>query len=424
MDEIEDPPTRFVRLLSLGLYPLLQALCFRGKVHLNDKAMLSLSIALGVGACRELRCLELKKTDISKKGVKLLAKGLKQGNCTHLTKLVVKDDGPPDIGKLDAITQTLLAGVCPKLQELGIRRGLGRKGMEALVSLLKDGVCSDLRVLSLYTNDLSQKKMNSLGEALRYGRCKGLEKLNIGGNRITPQVLDTFLLAFNEGACPKLSLLGLHQSKTQFGSVGAYGLAEALGGKIFPNLQYLDVGNNFIGLDGMKALAKSFVRGGNNKIRGLYLSMSFMRDEGLTVLIEALVEGGITLKHLDLSGNSITDEGVSYLASKVKQMGTELRMLSLCENCLCSSDAFYRLLDCMKEGSFPKLELLNMSGIELGDECAEAFGEAMEQTQCCLEMNTMVFGYCGMSRDIIEELKRWLISAGRDRVQVLWEASS
>ena len=171
-----------------------------------------------------------------------------------------------------------------------------------------------------------------------------ISDLNLSGSRLTVSSLQALESAVHGDILTKLKVLDLKGSLTSDADTNAKWLAtflQALSGHC-PNLKYLYLSDNNLGVPGASALAKPHVSG------WLSLNNTNICDHGLTILVESIKD----ISFLGLADNDIHASGVSCLADVV-----------------CS-------------GELKIEDKLNLSGNSLGLEGTIAVGRMLSSSHC------------------------------------------
>jgi hypothetical protein len=132
-----------------------------------------------------------------------------------------------------------------------------------------------------------------------------ISELDLHGSRLTVSSLQAIESAVRGDVLAKLKYLNLRGSLTSDADTSAKWLATLPGH--CPNLEYLDLSNNNLGVPGASALAKLHVNG------RLYLNKTNLGDKGLIILVKGLK----IISYLQLADNDIHASGVSCLADAV-----------------------------------------------------------------------------------------------------------
>jgi uncharacterized protein (TIGR02996 family) len=239
-------------------------------------------------------------------------------NCPHLARLRGLDINGSQLG--DPGVEKLLSS--PHLKNLEVLRlGDSMAGSDTLRALLK-GDLPRLKVLDLHGNDLNHalrvlKKAPSfqlqslnlndtgiraaeIGHLLRWEGLAGLRELSLRNNYLGVAGGEALAKSKHLEALTTLDLGGC--------SIGGRGMQALAGTEALPNLTTLDLGNNNIGRIGTKALTESPYLG---KVRGLLLEGNNLQDYGVRLLADW--PGLVHHTRLWLGNNGITDEAVLAL---------------------------------------------------------------------------------------------------------------
>ena len=158
------------------------------------------------------------------------------------------------------------------------------------------------RDLEVNFGNASENQVKELMHILASKKGKlQISKLNLSGSRLTVSSLQALVRG---DVLAELENLSLDGSLTSDADTNAKWLATLSGH--CPNLEYLDLSNNNLGVPGASALAKLH-------INDLRLSKTNLGDKGLSILVKSLK----VIYHLDLADNDIHASCVSCLADAV-----------------------------------------------------------------------------------------------------------
>lgn len=120
-----------------------------------------------------------------------------------------------------------------------------------------------------------------------------LEDLNLNTTRIGDGGVVALVRALEGGAPCNTTLRRLHLCFSGVRREGMKELSAALANGLLPQLEYLDLGYNYLGDDGVCCLAEAMAyRGGMNSIKEVNLEDVKLGDEGLMAVIRALCGSG------------------------------------------------------------------------------------------------------------------------------------
>jgi Ran GTPase-activating protein (RanGAP) involved in mRNA processing and transport len=257
----------------------------------------------------------------------------------------------------------------------------GREGFEALVCGLRHNTC--LEILKLGNSKLGRGldgqfidglDLVPLAQALAHNGS--LLHLDLSGNVIVPYEAEAFghMIACNT------RLAHLNLNNTSLGHDVA-DIAEGLAGNVA--LRHLDVGSNYLGVDGIKAIADALVQ--NTTLTTLYMELATNKlyvdsdsdsdeeDEpstesrdGMKQLFTALAQNA-TLLHLNVSENELTDGEAQLLASAL-ETNCRLRYLDVAEHAI-ESEGFCTLCNVIAHNT--TLVVLNL-GTLFQEKCLSA----------------------------------------------------
>lgn len=279
--------------------------------------------------------------------------------------------------------------------------------------------CKHLSFLDLEGNTLGCEAAKHIGEALKKHPefKKALWKDMFTGRmktEIPPALIDLSQGIMTANA--RLTVLDL--SDNALGPNGMTGLVDLIRSSSCFSLQELRLMNCGLGITGAKMLAKSLTECFNKSVeagtpmelRVFAAGRNRLENEGAKAL--SAIFGEIqTLQEIIIPQNGIYHQGMSALAEALKK-NVNMQVINFNDNTITAkgaevlSDAFYaigslreiHLGDCLlkDEGGqilsdvladcHPDLELLNMSGNEIGPEVGMAIANAMGHKDCLREL--------------------------------------
>ncbi|KAA8548607.1 hypothetical protein F0562_000291 [Nyssa sinensis] len=295
--------------------------------------------------------------------------------------------GRPEAEALDvmSIFSAALKGCTLKSLNLS-NNALGEKGVRAFGSLLKSQ--SSLEELYLMNDDISEEAARAV--------CKlipSTDKLRVlqFQNNMTG---DDGAVAISEVVKHSPLLEDFRCSSTRVGSKGGIALSEALG--ICTHMKKLDLRDNMFGVEAGVMLSKALSKYEN--LTEVYLSYLNLEDEGAIAIANVLKESAPLLEVLEMAGNDITVAAASSLAAciAVKQLLTKL---NLAENELKDEGAI-QISNALEEGHV-QLKELDLSVNFIRRAGARLLGQAVVHKPEFKLLN--INGNC-ISDDVIDEL--------------------
>ena len=142
-------------------------------------------------------------------------------------------------------------------------------------------------------------------------------------------------------------------------------LAEALSAGLLPHLEELDISGAGLGPYGSRAISDALRTSALPRLRRFRVGFNRLGRDGVSNVAAALQAGVAPLLDvLDLSGNDLGEFGTTALAQALPAL-PQLLHLNLS---VCSLGAGVRaLVDALRGGAIPRLELLDLGGSALGD---------------------------------------------------------
>ena len=275
----------------------------------------------------------------------------------------------------------------PQIEELCFNSSkIVRDGYVALGNALE--CCPSLKVLQLWVDsdieddDNSNDWLDSLAAGLKH--CHNLTLLSLQGNQMKEgsRSLSTF---FQSDNC---RLEHLFLGNMNIDSDGARTLAAGLAS--LPSLKRLDLSENSIGDQGLKAVAEGLV--GCN-LEELYLSDNELADSVSGLISLGMLMGKTSsMKKLCLYNSSLTDEG---LQSFVEGMSNCCNLTKLdlpwnrliTANGLASLSSLFRAEQC-------SLRILDLYGIHLGDDGAAVLANGLVGNK---SLTNLYFNFSGIT---------------------------
>jgi hypothetical protein len=268
---------------------------------------------------------------------------------THVTKIEVADCNLGCHDSLAAVSDIARAVARPGTNVTCFDAAdncLKDTGTETLIRVLVEGKGSSLRNLDISDNDGGFAKgalaLQALADAMKPGASLcNLEEIDVSGNGLDAQGLSTLCGVLMDPLQP-CKLRSLRARDSAFGSAGATALARALAPSAYAGMSTLDIGENSVGDDGVRALADSIgalaetaAQGGTPRgLTCLNLYACGATDAGAAALAEALVRGGAgrngqSLSVLHLTGNSVGEAGAMALAGMLSHPSCRVADLHL-----------------------------------------------------------------------------------------------
>eukprot|EP00960_Hanusia_phi_P037775 753108-Hanusia_phi.AAC.3 len=383
-----------MEMLSAGLGErgLLRSLTLH-TIGIDEGAVHSLGKLIGVNS--NLRQLSLQDLTLSFNGSKLIGQALH--NNTALTSLSLRNAqlGPLGMG---IFSQCLANKSC--LQELDLcGNNMQNFGLQQALSEMSQ--LRSLRCLDLSQNSLDGYFILNMKEVI--DRQHGLESLKIAGMHRMDICLPTL---FNLAMITQLTELDLSDISrgSQFLTLFTVGLASlkhlvwlglsnlglkadevlVLSGslKSSESLEHLSLSSNFIGQQGMIALANSdFAR--LSRLRELDLADNDLGPVGAIGLC-CFLGSFNQLTSLDLSDNQMGAVGGQHLISALPRHLTALTSLSLDRNMLGDRGAelLVEVLVIMRH-----VEYVRLSGNSISEDFIDYIREVCDGLEICIEMN-------------------------------------
>jgi len=231
-------------------------------------------------------------------------------------------------------------------------------GVAAIADALM--VNSHVTELSVHTNDIGAPGAKALSDLLVANPTSGLERLHIGDNHI--------------------------------GEEGGRELARAL--KVNRHLKHLYLFKDAIGLNNTKSIAQSMTIGEftSGTVSNFYVIGNNINDKGTKVLAEALAINDV-LTHLDLGKNVITNPGALDIANALKSNSSAIVTLALGWNQIRDLGA-YDLGEMLKVNT--KLRCLDLSANWIQWQGAQAIAVALNVS------NNTALKYLDLSSNYID----------------------
>uniref|UniRef100_A0A0G4HLR4 Uncharacterized protein n=1 Tax=Chromera velia CCMP2878 TaxID=1169474 RepID=A0A0G4HLR4_9ALVE len=343
--------------------------------RLWDSGFSALCLALRDGAFPFLRALRVDSCEVKQMGVIMLSELLSDG---HLHSLETLDLQNNDVGTNGgvALGGSLLASSVPQLRCLSLRgSAVSGKGVDVLVDALKSGNRPPLESVDLSLQDVGENAARSLGEggiaflrtlsvelcgsaavvflnavsnsevppawealelclvgegvesdskalrafasALRVGRLGGLSGVSLNDFDKASLGSGTGEALSEAFSCPCVCLPLLSSFSVQGGDIleggnGAF-VADAVGCRTFEALEALVLIETGLGGEGMKGIFQNVLERGVKlpRLETLRVSHSPNAGQGVGVLAAAIAAGGLPrLKELDLSSCGLDNDGL------------------------------------------------------------------------------------------------------------------
>ncbi|XDV26485.1 hypothetical protein PO909_030197 [Leuciscus waleckii] len=238
---------------------------------------------------------------------------------------------------------------------------------------------SHLRELDLTKNYLIRDKgLKLLSGGLKDPHCK-LEKLRLSYCNITAEGCAALTSALRSNShLRELDLTGHIRIRDE-------GLKLLSDGLMDPHckLEILRLNGCYITSEGCAALTSAL--GSNSHLRELDLTGNIIRDEGLKLLSDGLKDPHCKLEKLWLNGCNITDEGCAALTSALGS-NSHLRELDLTGNIRIGDKGLTLLSDGLKDPHC-KLEKLRLSGCNITAEGCAALTSALRSNSHLRELD-------------------------------------
>jgi len=142
-------------------------------------------------------------------------------------------------------------------------------------------------------------------------KCPMLEKLDLQRNKINTE--GAVLIANSLKKCPNLLHLDLYINK--IGDKGAIKITKLLKLKYCPQLSYLNLGFNMIYDKGIKELTEVIIKSGNKTLNDIELSYNRITEDGVINLMEMLKKCP-NIKYLNLCNNTIGLDEIEIIAQR------------------------------------------------------------------------------------------------------------
>lgn len=186
-----------------------------------------------------------------------------------------------------------------------------------------------IQKLNLYSNKISAEGAKYLSQA-----NGNLSELNLADNEIKAEGVKA--LADNLAFSKNLVYLNLNRNNGYQSSFSLH-VAEILAISI--SLEKIDLGNNFIGYDGIKSIFLALRNNSQSKVFEISLESNEI-DNRATSLISEYLQTDMSLTSLNLTNNYLGPEGAQSLSTSLKVNKT-LKMLYLANNHLGHEGCIY-----------------------------------------------------------------------------------
>ena len=269
--------------------------------------------------------LDISNNFIASKGCKAIAEALQL--CVNLRELCISHSLLHS-KHTGAIVFGAAVKHCTNLFKLDISYNyIGSDGINAIAKALKH--CPHLEELNASFNHIEDFGACSLASSFcYYAQC--LHKLDISNNPIGSEGCKAIAEALQ--LCVNLRELCISHSLLRDGT-GAIVFADAV--KHCTNLVKLDISYNYIGSDGINAIAKALKH--CSHLEELNVSYDHIEDFGACSLASSFCYYAMSLHKLDISNNHISSTGCKAIAEALRNVN--IRELDFSFNCLKDSDA-------------------------------------------------------------------------------------
>ncbi len=187
-----------------------------------------------------------------------------------------------------------------QLKSLKLRNAsIDDERVQLLALAVNEAESSSLEVLDLSENQFGDVGMQALAPGL--AKAKNIRELELGGNNFSFSV--SFVSALKKLTClEKLSLW-----RTGVSVDAACEIIPSL-----PNLQSIDLSDNYLEISGFKKISKLLPSG----IKRFEFRDNSLNDRNVSIIVD-VIQSLSHLKDLDLSYNNFSDDGVSELEEKI-----------------------------------------------------------------------------------------------------------
>jgi len=187
----------------------------------------------------------------------------------------------------------------------------------AVLEMIADAVVNCDKELNLMSMAIEDAGLKALSQACtEQGALETCEGLWLIQNYIGDEGVMALADACTRGAIPNLRELYLGQNN--IGNAGISALAQACVSGALTRLTELHLSNNMIGNDGLKALSDACMGGALEKCTTLHLQWNRITDEGAQALAAACAGGALKkCRVLVLNGNKITAVGLTAMMDTI-----------------------------------------------------------------------------------------------------------
>ena len=337
------------------------------------------------------------------------------GACPDLTRLHILQDQQLLRQHAAALSDTIVKGKFPNLQELIIDPPFkSPSSFHRIVQALQGEKCPNLMCIKVHRCNLDPSCGQALGGVLVSGGCRQLRRLDLSYNRrLGDAGMVPIIAALRNGSC--LDLTHLIIPNVGLGDTGATALGGALSSGFLPCLQWLDISGSDCGTgEGLTVMFQGLASCLCLDVRYLNLESVGMRGSDGLVLGRALRDGACpNLEVLSLVRNPLDGEAVAsiidgmqaggyrnlkrlYLADtgKGRDTATALtRALSkglkcpdldglVIESPLTTASSFIPIAEALLTTSHPCLTKIHLSDCGLDSGCGKALGHALLSGSC------------------------------------------
>ena len=251
----------------------------------------------------------------------------------------------------------------------------GPAGFVPLFSSLGSGaVLPELEMLNVGGNALGDRGLGALSGALRSGGLRHMMRLQLGD-----------VDCGDEGASALAAALAPAAADSCADSPAPPPSAGCPAAGCLPELRELDLADNNIGDDGFSALADALCASATSKLERLTVSSNEIGDVGAARLGSALLGSPAALRslvELSLDNNWVGDEGVKALA-RAFEYGrlARLHILALDDNMIADAGAGAFADACLSQPAevLVHLESLDLDGSDIGERGSQRLAEALDR---------------------------------------------
>mmetsp|Transcript_5551 Transcript_5551/g.16556 ORF Transcript_5551/g.16556 Transcript_5551/m.16556 type:complete len:392 (-) Transcript_5551:189-1364(-) len=243
---------------------------------------------------------------------------------------------------------------------------LGSKGVSASKKLLSGK--PELEHLFFRNNGLNADAVRLIGEIVRGGREElSLKTLHLSKNLLeSPGAVEAARIIEKSPNMEEFVM-----TSTRVGREGSVAISKALAGT---PLRHLEVSDNTFGEEGAEALAE-VLRGAADLEVAILRDLS-VEDDGMRVILEALMESSPNLRVLDISTNELTED-IAELVGECLRSKTKLEKFLAEENEL-GSDGAEKIAAALDKDIHTQLQEISLADNSIGKKGALAVGRAAE----------------------------------------------